>query len=227
MKSEERHRRLWVERQDERGAGKTPRARNRRRDPAGRKILITRRPEGTHLGGYWEFPGGKLEGSETLEACLVREIREELGIVIRPDTHLLTVEHEYPAKRVTLHFYACTPLEETSPRGLEGQEIRWVRPGELPSFHFPPPDHQMIQDLQPQNGHVRLVEIGVQFSGIRYRVSGIRYQVSGVGCQVSGVGVGCRVSGIGYRVSGVRFQGSGGQEAGFRCPGARSEKRMG
>lgn len=112
------------------------------------KVLISRRPEGVHLEGFWEFPGGKREGFETLETCLARELREELGIAVRPEAHLLTAEHEYPAKRVTLHFFSCRLLEETEPRGLEGQEIRWVRPEELLSYRFPPPDHRMIRDLQ-------------------------------------------------------------------------------
>ncbi len=112
------------------------------------RVLITRRPEGRHLAGLWEFPGGKKENGETLEQCLVREIREELGMDVRPDKPILRVDHEYDEKRVTLHFYSCTPLTGEEPRGLEGQETRWVRPEDLSLFRFPPPDNRMIRHLQ-------------------------------------------------------------------------------
>ena len=112
------------------------------------RVLITRRPEGRHLGGLWEFPGGKQEENETLEQCLVREIREELGVDVRPGKRLMEVDHEYEEKRVTLHFYACAPLSKREPCGLEGQETRWVRPKTLSRFSFPPPDARMIRRLQ-------------------------------------------------------------------------------
>lgn len=116
------------------------------------RILITRRPEGGHLAGYWEFPGGKQEGEETLEACLVREIYEELGIRVHPSEHLLTEAHEYETKRVTLHFFACTASEDAEPRAVEGQEIRWAAPEDLLLLQFPPPDRRLIVLLQPSGG---------------------------------------------------------------------------
>ena len=62
------------------------------------RVLIAKRPEGSHLEGYWEFPGGKQEAGESLKGCLEREIEEELGLKVRADEALLTVDHEYQAK---------------------------------------------------------------------------------------------------------------------------------
>jgi mutator protein MutT len=112
------------------------------------KILISRRPEGVHLAGLWEFPGGKQEQGESLEACLVREIQEELGVTVVPGRHLLTEEHEYKNKRVTLHFFTCSLADGETPVALEGQELTWVSPDALSAFRFPPPDQNVITLLQ-------------------------------------------------------------------------------
>ena len=109
-------------------------------------LLITRRPDGRHLAGLWEFPGGKQEAHETLRECLEREIREELGIDIRADNLLLTVEHDYDTKLVTIHLFQCALLKGL-PRALEGQEIRWIRPADLSNYSFPPPDEKIIEFL--------------------------------------------------------------------------------
>lgn len=110
------------------------------------KVLITRRPEGSHLSGYWEFPGGKQENGETLEACLEREIEEELGMKIEAGSPLLTVDHEYETRTVSLHFFVCHWLSG-KPRALQGQEMKWVEPHQLPHFRFPPPDRKLIEML--------------------------------------------------------------------------------
>ncbi|RLB33702.1 MAG: 8-oxo-dGTP diphosphatase MutT [Deltaproteobacteria bacterium] len=109
----------------------------------GGKLLITKRPEGGHLSGFWEFPGGKQEGNESLTQCLEREIREELGISIKPSRLLLTVNHEYGSKQVSLHFFECSLLSG-QPQVLQCAEIRWVRPEELHLYHMPPPDQKII-----------------------------------------------------------------------------------
>jgi mutator protein MutT len=114
------------------------------------KYLITRRPEGSHLAGLWEFPGGKREARETLAMCLQREIQEELGMDIRVDQPVLTIGHEYEGFRVTLHFFKCTRLSGR-PKALVGQEIRWVYPSELKKYAFPPPDAQIIEYLVSQD----------------------------------------------------------------------------
>lgn len=109
-------------------------------------LLITKRPEGSHLAGLWEFPGGKQKTHEDLIRCLKREIKEELGIDIQPDEHLFTVQHEYESKRISLHVFNCTTLKG-KPKPLEGQEIRWISPKDLKKYPFPPPDLKIIEYL--------------------------------------------------------------------------------
>ena len=112
----------------------------------GDRFLVTRRPNGVHLEGCWEFPGGKAEPNETLAACLEREILEELGTMARIERELLSVTHEYPERTVELHFFACTLDDE--PRALLNQDIRWVERGELSSLDLPPADAELIAMLQ-------------------------------------------------------------------------------
>ena len=71
------------------------------------RLLITRRQQGVHLEGYWEFPGGKCDEGEALDACLARELREELGVGMRVGEEVFTTVHEYPDRRIELHFLAC------------------------------------------------------------------------------------------------------------------------
>ena len=74
----------------------------------GDEILVTRRQEGVHLAGHWEFPGGKCEPGESLQACMARELREELGVEARVGEEVLVTSHDYPDRRVELHFLRCT-----------------------------------------------------------------------------------------------------------------------
>ncbi|OQX65274.1 MAG: hypothetical protein B5M55_04385 [Desulfococcus sp. 4484_242] len=110
------------------------------------RVLISRRSKGTHLAGFWEFPGGKQQPGEDLGECLKREIREELGIEAKIGEHLLSVEHEYLKKTITLHVFTCTWVKG-NPLALESQEIRWVAPHDLSSLPFPPPDRKVIHKL--------------------------------------------------------------------------------
>jgi len=110
------------------------------------RILITRRPTGSHLAGYWEFPGGKQEPGENLEQCLARELTEEIGIKVRVDEMFLEVEHAYPDKRISLHVFECTPLSGTLDT-LQCSELKWVPPTDLAGFTFPPPDLKVIEKL--------------------------------------------------------------------------------
>lgn len=111
------------------------------------RLLITKRPPGAHLAGYWEFPGGKQEPRESLRECLEREIREELGIEVRAGMHFLTVAHEYGSKRITLHIFHCSAIKGR-PATLEGQEFLWVLPEDLSNYSFPPPDKAVIEVLK-------------------------------------------------------------------------------
>jgi mutator protein MutT len=109
------------------------------------RLLVTRRLKGTHLAGLWEFPGGKCDAGETHEACLARELIEELGVTSSIGPEMLTVEHAYPERTVRLHFRTCAIGGE--PRPLLGQEIRWVERSELASLEFPEADRELIEML--------------------------------------------------------------------------------
>ncbi len=109
-------------------------------------ILIAKRPKQAVLGGYWEFPGGKLEDGESASQCLVREFKEELGIEVRVGQALLSVEHEYPHGRIRLNPFVCTRLAG-EPRNIKVTEHRWVRPDELGSYTFPPANDTLLQQL--------------------------------------------------------------------------------
>lgn len=117
----------------------------------GSKILIARRPPGKHLEGLWEFPGGKQESGETLRECLVREIREELDILVEPLSLIMTSAHDYPEKRVILYFFDCRWLSGI-PRPIQAQELRWVLPDELWGLEFPPPDRALVETLAGKPG---------------------------------------------------------------------------
>jgi 8-oxo-dGTP diphosphatase len=108
-------------------------------------FLVTRRPGGVHLGGCWEFPGGKCEAGESHAACLEREMLEELDAGVRVGREVFSVSHAYADRVVELHFFACELV--TDPRPVLGQEMRWVRREELGSLEFPPADDELIRVL--------------------------------------------------------------------------------
>ena len=114
-----------------------------------RQILIDRRrPEGL-LGGLWEFPGGKIEPGETVEACVRREIQEELGIEVTVGDRLITVEHAYTHFRVTLYVHHCQYVSG-EPRPIECDEIRWVSVDELDEYPFPKANTRIIEAIREQ-----------------------------------------------------------------------------
>lgn len=88
------------------------------------EILLAQRPAGKPYAGYWEFPGGKVEPGEAIEAALVREFIEELGVTITAHEPWCCVEHVYPHAHVRLHFYICRQWQG-EPRSLEGQAFAW------------------------------------------------------------------------------------------------------
>jgi 8-oxo-dGTP diphosphatase len=107
--------------------------------------LVTRRIKGTHLAGCWEFPGGKCGDSEGLEACLARELLEELAVNARIGDEVYSVAHAYPDRVVELHFFRCELEGEPSP--VLGQDMRWVPARELRLLDFPPADAELIAML--------------------------------------------------------------------------------
>lgn len=113
------------------------------------RILAAKRKKDAHLGGYWEFPGGKLEPEESPEECLVRELREELGVVVAPGKILEAVFHRYPEKSVLLLFYACE-LREGEPEALDCDEVLWVPREALASLPWAPADVPFVTKLARQ-----------------------------------------------------------------------------
>ena len=108
-------------------------------------FLVTRRQQGTHLEGYWEFPGGKCDQEEALTACLEREIVEELDTRVVVGREIFSIAHEYPERVVELHFFECELAGE--PRPVLGQEMRWTKRTELGTLRFPPADDELIVRL--------------------------------------------------------------------------------
>lgn len=110
------------------------------------KILLTRRPEGTHMAGLWEFPGGKVEEGESCSEALIRELDEELGVSVKVGRPLTFAIHTEPALEILLLFFSAA-LGTGVPVAREGQDIAWVRPEELPRYPMPPADDEMVSML--------------------------------------------------------------------------------
>lgn len=114
------------------------------------KLLITQRYKGAHLGGLWEFPGGKRETAETFEQCLVRELREELGIKANVGKLFEEITHVYTDKIVHLKFFLCE-LTEGNPRPLGCAAVKWVGKSELDHCDFPAADARLLDKLKRLN----------------------------------------------------------------------------
>ena len=113
------------------------------------QILVQRRPAGKMMAGLWEFPGGKLEAGETLEAALVRELDEELGITVDP-AHLSPVvfaSEPLAERHLLLLLYICRRWSGT-PRALDAEELLWCRPDQLRALDMPPADRPLIGLLE-------------------------------------------------------------------------------
>jgi 8-oxo-dGTP diphosphatase len=115
------------------------------RDAAGR-ILLARRPRAAHMGGLWEFPGGKVEDGESPPAALERELAEELAVTVAVREPITFAVHEEPGLRILLLFYEAVVVDG-SPTPLEGQEIAWVAPSELAAYPMPPADAGLVGRL--------------------------------------------------------------------------------
>ena len=116
-------------------------------DPDGR-VLIAERPAGKAMAGLWEFPGGKVEPGETPEATLIRELKEELGVDTSASclAPLTFASHGYPDFHLLMPLYVCRRWQGT-PRGYEGQSLKWVRPVALRDYPMPPADVPLIAPL--------------------------------------------------------------------------------
>lgn len=111
------------------------------------RVLLTRRAEGQHLAGLWEFPGGKLEEGESPEAALVRECREECGIDVEVIDILDVTHHRYPDKDVLLLFYRCA-LRAGEVTHLQVADHAWVAPIELGDYPLPPADVRVVARIR-------------------------------------------------------------------------------
>ena len=112
-----------------------------------RRVLLAERPSGKHMAGWWEFPGGKVGAGEGDGDALVRELREELGVDARPEAEIMTLTHEYPDRVVELVLWRAT-VTAGVPRGLDGQQLKWVSPDKLADEKLLEADRPFITALQ-------------------------------------------------------------------------------
>jgi 8-oxo-dGTP diphosphatase len=116
-------------------------------DPDGR-VLLGQRPEGKAMAGLWEFPGGKVEAGERPEESLIRELKEELGIVVNEEclAPLTFASHRYPEFQLLMPLYVCRRWEGIA-AAREGQKLKWVRSNDLRNYSMPPADEPLIPHL--------------------------------------------------------------------------------
>jgi mutator protein MutT len=114
------------------------------------KLLITQRSPDSHLGGLWEFPGGKREAGETFEECLRRELEEELGIEVEVGELLESIDHVYPERSVHLKFFVCA-WRVNEPRKLFCHDFAWITREQLAQYPFPAADERLLEMLTGRN----------------------------------------------------------------------------
>ena len=112
------------------------------------RVLIAERPAGKAMAGLWEFPGGKVEDGERPEQSLIRELEEELGIVVKEDclAPLTFASHSYPDFHLLMPLYVCRRWQGFV-EAREQQALKWVRPNELRNYPMPPADEPLISHL--------------------------------------------------------------------------------
>ena len=113
------------------------------------RVLLTRRPEDKPMAGLWEFPGGKLRPGETPEACVIRELEEELGLDVAASclAPLTFASHRYPDFHLLMPLYVCR-IWTGIPRPREGQALKWLRPGDMQDLPMPPADRPLVAFLR-------------------------------------------------------------------------------
>jgi 8-oxo-dGTP diphosphatase len=113
------------------------------------RVLLAQRPEGKHLAGLWEFPGGKVHAGETPEEALIRELKEELDIDtdVRCLAPLTFASHTYPDFHLLMPLYVCRVWQGIA-RPCEGQKLAWARVAELTNYPMPPADLPLVAMLR-------------------------------------------------------------------------------
>src|SRR5579862_3696295 len=114
------------------------------------KFLITQRLESDSFGGYWELPGGKKEPTESLEECVIRELKEELDIEVEIQHFFRILTYHYPSRSVRLNIFFCSHTGG-EPKAIECQAFQWVEPKDLPTFKFPDADQTLVHELAQRN----------------------------------------------------------------------------
>ncbi|MGD8170971.1 8-oxo-dGTP diphosphatase MutT [Vibrio sp. TRT 21S02] len=108
------------------------------------QVFITKRPDDKHQGGFWEFPGGKVEDNESIEQAMIRELEEEIGIVTTEQQRFEHLEFDYPDKSLKFDFITVTQFDG-EPYGREGQQGEWVAVSQLPNYSFPEANISILQ----------------------------------------------------------------------------------
>ena len=115
------------------------------------QILLAKRPDHLHMGGRWEFPGGKVEDNETIQQAMTRELKEELDIEVKSMEPLIEVRHDYGDKQVFLDTWFVTEFSGKE-LGLEGQELAWVPASDLANYHFPDANQPIVEAVKARLG---------------------------------------------------------------------------
>lgn len=116
-------------------------------NPTQDKVFITRRHAHAHQGGKWEFPGGKIEGSETPQRALLRELNEEVGITAKAVSPFISLDFDFPDKALSLDFFLVCDFEG-EPQGCEGQEGIWALIAELDNYPFPEANDAVLEKIR-------------------------------------------------------------------------------
>jgi 8-oxo-dGTP diphosphatase len=121
------------------------------------KFLITQRKQDDSFGGFWELPGGKKEPTESLEECVIRELKEELDIEVEIRHFFRILTYHYPQRSVRLNVFFCSH-KSGEPRKIECQDLAWVFPKDLPSYKFPDADQDLVRELARRDDWDRYLE---------------------------------------------------------------------
>ena len=113
---------------------------------ASNQVLLAKRPHNLHQGGKWEFPGGKVEQGESTSQALIRELKEEVNLIVSDTRPLMTISYDYPDKQVLLDIHTVTAFTG-DPHGLEGQPVVWAELNTLKDFDFPAANAPIIDKL--------------------------------------------------------------------------------